>query len=170
MTEKNAEPMPDAGSGLSSAERRLLAAMPLHAITSVHGETGLRERLLMEITQFSPAARVRAGAPAAAHRRRRTSLTPAWVIMPRHALPADMPMVTMVKIPAGSSPEAVEGTARWTEALSDPARGIAVFPVDHEQDRRAPVPARPSRTAVGSTLRFRGRSRSRRPYAGLAAR
>ena len=57
MTEKNAEPMPDAGSGLSSAERRLLAAMPLHAITSVHGETGLRERLLMEITQFSPAAR-----------------------------------------------------------------------------------------------------------------
>jgi hypothetical protein len=49
MTEKTAEPMPDAGPGLAPAERRLLAAMPLHAITSVHGETGLRERQLMEI-------------------------------------------------------------------------------------------------------------------------
>jgi (p)ppGpp synthase/HD superfamily hydrolase len=37
---------------LDAAERRLLAKMPLHAITSVHGETGLRERLLLEITQF----------------------------------------------------------------------------------------------------------------------
>ena len=46
MTEKTAEPMPDAGPGLAPAERRLLAAMPLHAITSVHGEAGLRERLL----------------------------------------------------------------------------------------------------------------------------
>ena len=52
--------MPDAGPGLAPAERRLLAAMPLHAITSVHGEAGLRERLLMEITRFSPADQGRA--------------------------------------------------------------------------------------------------------------
>ena len=55
MTETTAAPMPDAGPGLAPAERRLLAVMPLHAITSVHGEAGLRERLLMEITRFSPA-------------------------------------------------------------------------------------------------------------------
>jgi len=30
---------------LEPAEKRLLAGMPLHAITSVHGEAGLRERL-----------------------------------------------------------------------------------------------------------------------------
>src|SRR5205823_9381466 len=46
--------------GLAPAERRLLAAMPLHAITSVHGEAGLRERLLMEIARFSPADQGRA--------------------------------------------------------------------------------------------------------------
>ncbi len=34
--------------------------MPLHAITSVHGEAGLRERLLMEIEQFPAADRGRA--------------------------------------------------------------------------------------------------------------
>jgi HD domain len=45
---------------LDPAERRLLAAMPLHAITSVHGETGLRERLLIEIEQFPAADRSRA--------------------------------------------------------------------------------------------------------------
>ena len=60
MTEKTAKPMPDVGPGLAPAERRLLAAMPLHAITSVHGEAGLRERLLMEITRFSPADQGRA--------------------------------------------------------------------------------------------------------------
>jgi hypothetical protein len=32
--------------GLGAAERRLLARMPLHAITSVHSEAGLGERLL----------------------------------------------------------------------------------------------------------------------------
>jgi hypothetical protein len=42
----------DAGSGLDAVERRLLAEMPLHAITSVHGEAGLRERLLIEIAGF----------------------------------------------------------------------------------------------------------------------
>ncbi len=43
-----------------SAERRLLAQMPLHAITSVHGEAGLRERLAIEIAGFPPAGRARA--------------------------------------------------------------------------------------------------------------
>jgi hypothetical protein len=36
-------------SDLDPAEWRLLAQMPLHAITSVHGQVGLRKRLLMEI-------------------------------------------------------------------------------------------------------------------------
>jgi hypothetical protein len=44
--------MSEAGMRLDPAERRLLAGMPLHAITSVQGEAGLRERLLMEIAQF----------------------------------------------------------------------------------------------------------------------
>ena len=34
--------------------------MPLHAITSVHGQAGLRERLLMEIERFGAADRDRA--------------------------------------------------------------------------------------------------------------
>ncbi len=55
MAEETAKLMPDAGTGLDPTERRLLAGMPLHAITSVHGEAGLRERLLMEIAGF-PAA------------------------------------------------------------------------------------------------------------------
>jgi HD domain len=37
---------------LSAPERRLLATMPLHAITAVHGEDGLRERLLIETRRF----------------------------------------------------------------------------------------------------------------------
>ena len=45
---------------LDAAERRLLAQMPLHAITSVHGQAGLRERLLMEIERFGAADRGRA--------------------------------------------------------------------------------------------------------------
>jgi hypothetical protein len=40
---------------LGTAERRLLAQMPLHAITSVHGEAGLRERLAIELVRFRPA-------------------------------------------------------------------------------------------------------------------
>jgi hypothetical protein len=44
---------------LGTAERRLLAQMPLHAITSVHGEAGLRERLAIEIARFRPADRDR---------------------------------------------------------------------------------------------------------------
>jgi hypothetical protein len=55
VAEETAKLMPDAGMGLGPAEARLLAGMPLHAITSVHGEAGLRERLLMEIAGF-PAA------------------------------------------------------------------------------------------------------------------
>lgn len=38
---------------MSPGERRLLATMPLHAITTLHGETGLRERLAMEIEVFA---------------------------------------------------------------------------------------------------------------------
>ena len=49
MAEQTAGQMPGAEVELGPAERRLLAGMPLHAITSVHGEAGLRERLLMEI-------------------------------------------------------------------------------------------------------------------------
>jgi hypothetical protein len=37
---------------LSPGERRLLAAMPLHAITALHGEPGLRERLAIEVEAF----------------------------------------------------------------------------------------------------------------------
>jgi hypothetical protein len=40
---------------LSPSERRLLAAMPLHAITALHGETGLRERLAIEVEAFPEA-------------------------------------------------------------------------------------------------------------------
>jgi hypothetical protein len=49
----------NAGVDLRPTERRLLAQMPLHAITSVHGEAGLRERLVIEIAAFSPADRKR---------------------------------------------------------------------------------------------------------------
>ncbi len=49
----------EASGGLGAAERRVLAMMPLHAITSVHGEVGLRERLLVEIERFPRVERVR---------------------------------------------------------------------------------------------------------------
>ena len=71
MAEETAKLMSDTGMGMGPAERRLLAGMPLHAITSVHGEAGLRERLLMEIAQFPAADQGRAarcagaGVPAA---------------------------------------------------------------------------------------------------------
>jgi hypothetical protein len=38
--------------GLGTVERRLLAKMPLHAISSRYGEAGLRERLLVEAARF----------------------------------------------------------------------------------------------------------------------
>lgn len=44
---------------LGPAERRLLPQMPLHAITAVHGEAGLRERLAIEIAAFPAAHRDR---------------------------------------------------------------------------------------------------------------
>ncbi len=49
----------NAGVDLGPAERRLLARMPLHAITSVHGQAGLAARLMLEIAAFSPADRQR---------------------------------------------------------------------------------------------------------------
>jgi hypothetical protein len=51
-----------ASAGLGDAELRLLATMPLHAITSVHGEAGLRERFRLEIARFPAADRARAEA------------------------------------------------------------------------------------------------------------
>jgi (p)ppGpp synthase/HD superfamily hydrolase len=44
---------------LGAEEGRLLACMPLHAITSVHGEAGLRERLAIEFARFTPEDRDR---------------------------------------------------------------------------------------------------------------
>jgi HD domain len=44
-----------------AADGRLLAVMPLHAITSLHGEEGLRERLLIEIAPLPAADRTRIG-------------------------------------------------------------------------------------------------------------
>ncbi|HEX4832264.1 MAG TPA: HD domain-containing protein [Trebonia sp.] len=43
-----------------AADYRLLSTMPLHAITSVHGEAGLRERLLLEVARFPAGSRERA--------------------------------------------------------------------------------------------------------------
>jgi hypothetical protein len=48
---------PTTDSGMSTRERRLLAATPLHAITSLHGEAGLRERFAIEIASFPGADR-----------------------------------------------------------------------------------------------------------------
>jgi hypothetical protein len=44
---------------LSPAERRVLAQMPRHAITSVHGEAGLQERLILDIAAFPATGRER---------------------------------------------------------------------------------------------------------------
>ena len=60
VAEQTAKQMSDAGVRLGPAERRLLAGMSLHAITSVYGEAGQRERLAMEIAQFPAADRCRA--------------------------------------------------------------------------------------------------------------
>ena len=60
MADETAKLMSGAGLRLDPAERRLLAGMRLHAITSVHGEAGLRERLAIEIAQFPVADRGRA--------------------------------------------------------------------------------------------------------------
>ncbi len=60
MADETAKLMSETDAGPGPAERRLLAGMPLHAITSVHGEADLRERLAIEIAQFSAADRSRA--------------------------------------------------------------------------------------------------------------
>jgi hypothetical protein len=44
---------------MDTAPRRLLATMPLHAITTTYGEDGLRERFAQEIAGFGPAERRR---------------------------------------------------------------------------------------------------------------
>jgi hypothetical protein len=46
---------------MDPGERRLLAAMPLHAITALHGESGLRERFAIETEGLPAAGRARAG-------------------------------------------------------------------------------------------------------------
>jgi hypothetical protein len=45
---------------MSEGERRLLTAMPLHAITALHGEAGLRERFAIEIASLPDGDRLRA--------------------------------------------------------------------------------------------------------------
>ena len=45
---------------MTTAERRLPAAMPLHAITTLHGEAGLQERFAIEIASFPDDDRRRA--------------------------------------------------------------------------------------------------------------
>jgi hypothetical protein len=49
----------DTAPELNAIEMRLLARMPLHAITAVHGETGLRARLCLELARFPAADRAR---------------------------------------------------------------------------------------------------------------
>jgi HD domain len=46
---------------MDTGERRLLAAMPLHAITARYGEAGLRERFAIEIAGLAEADRQRLG-------------------------------------------------------------------------------------------------------------
>jgi len=58
---ERATPWPAPDGGIAPGERRLLAAMPLHAITTLHGEAGLRERLALEIAGFPDADRERIG-------------------------------------------------------------------------------------------------------------
>jgi hypothetical protein len=50
---------PGAAIIFGAAERRLLAVMPLHAITTSYGEDGLRERLLIEAGRLPAADRDR---------------------------------------------------------------------------------------------------------------
>ena len=61
VTDGTAKLASDAATRLDATERRLVASMPLHAVTSVHGEAGLRQRLLIEIAQFPAADRARIG-------------------------------------------------------------------------------------------------------------
>jgi hypothetical protein len=51
---------PEGQDEISEGERRLLAATPLHAITALHGEAGLRERFAMEIGSLPDGDQLRA--------------------------------------------------------------------------------------------------------------
>jgi hypothetical protein len=78
MTHDTAGTAMSGTAGFGAVERRLLAPMPLHAVTDRHGEDGLRERLLIEAGRLPAAGRERvrvalewmrllhAGGPAAA--------------------------------------------------------------------------------------------------------
>jgi (p)ppGpp synthase/HD superfamily hydrolase len=46
----------DSALGISDAEQRIIAVMPLHAITATYGEQGLRARLAIEIARLDDAA------------------------------------------------------------------------------------------------------------------
>lgn len=59
MAEETAKLTSEVDMRLSRVERRLLAGMPLDTIASVRGGADLRERLLMEVTQFPAADRGR---------------------------------------------------------------------------------------------------------------
>jgi len=54
-------PVPGQALMRDTPERRLLPMMRLHAITAVHGQDGLRERLLIEAGRFPAADRARIG-------------------------------------------------------------------------------------------------------------
>lgn len=58
----SAQAAPGAATGAGAPPRALLAWMPLHAITSVYGEAGLRERLLAEVARFADGDRAKIGA------------------------------------------------------------------------------------------------------------
>jgi hypothetical protein len=58
---------PGATITFGAVERRLLAAMPLHAITACYGEGGLRERLLIEVGRLPAADRCGVVTPPARH-------------------------------------------------------------------------------------------------------
>jgi hypothetical protein len=106
---------------LDAAERRLLAQMPLHAITSVHGEAGLRERLLMEIAQFPAADRARAGEALALasrlHARDRRQREP----YSNHLLRVTIRILSHYRV---SDPD-VACAALLHDAVEDHAEGIA---------------------------------------------
>src|SRR5215467_9985099 len=44
--------------GMNAIAPRVLISMPLHAVTEMYGESGLRQRFAAEIADFDPAARV----------------------------------------------------------------------------------------------------------------
>ncbi len=59
---------------------------------------------------------------------RAASVPAPWMITPPTALPAAMAVVMTAKVQANASVELAAGTARWTEALSDPSQGESGSP------------------------------------------